>query len=151
MKIPQQGFRKARIEIIPMIDTIFFLLVFFMISSLSLVRMNGLGLSVPTNGSPGVSAHRDKPLVVAVSPAGQYYLNARPLPEAALPSVLLGLLRTKPDAIVVLNIAPTRKTQSFIAALDTVNQVITQTGSRATVVVATQSAAHPLEAPHAAH
>ena len=37
MRLPRKGNRKkARIEIIPMIDTIFFLLVFFMISTLSM-------------------------------------------------------------------------------------------------------------------
>ena len=41
MKLPM---RKARIEIIPMIDTIFFLLVFFMFTSLSMVQMKGMGV-----------------------------------------------------------------------------------------------------------
>ena len=150
MKLPQQSLRKPRIEIIPMIDTIFFLLVFFMLSSLSMVHMNGLGLNVPRDSAPSVSTHRDKPLVVAVSPTGQYYLNSRPLPKGALPSILLGLLQTRPSAVVVLNIAPEQKTQTFITALDTVNTVITEAGSHATVVVATQ-APRPLEASHASH
>ena len=36
MRIQRRSIKKARIEIIPMIDTIFFLLVFFMISTLSM-------------------------------------------------------------------------------------------------------------------
>ena len=43
--------RKARIEIVPMIDTIFFLLVFFMFTSLSMVKMNGMGVSLPKDSS----------------------------------------------------------------------------------------------------
>ena len=42
---PRPVLRKARIEIIPMIDTIFFLLVFFMVTSLTEVRMRGLALT----------------------------------------------------------------------------------------------------------
>ena len=38
---------RARIEIIPMIDTIFFLLVFFMLSSLSMTRLKGLPVDLP--------------------------------------------------------------------------------------------------------
>ena len=34
MRIQRRSIKKARIKIIPMIDTIFFLLVFFMISTL---------------------------------------------------------------------------------------------------------------------
>jgi biopolymer transport protein ExbD len=39
--------KRTKIEIIPMIDTIFFLLVFFMLSSLSLTRINGLRVNLP--------------------------------------------------------------------------------------------------------
>ena len=39
--------KRTKIEIIPMIDTIFFLLVFFMLSSLALVRLNGLPVNLP--------------------------------------------------------------------------------------------------------
>jgi biopolymer transport protein ExbD len=39
--------KRTRIEIIPMIDTMFFLLVFFMLSSLALTRMNGLPVNLP--------------------------------------------------------------------------------------------------------
>ena len=39
--------KRTRIEIIPMIDTMFFLLVFFMLSSLALVRQNSIHVNLP--------------------------------------------------------------------------------------------------------
>lgn len=39
--------KRTRVEIIPMIDTVFFLLVFFMLSSLSLTHLNGLRVDLP--------------------------------------------------------------------------------------------------------
>jgi biopolymer transport protein ExbD len=45
------GSKKARIEIIPMIDTIFFLLVFFMISALSMSRFTGVQVNLPKAAS----------------------------------------------------------------------------------------------------
>src|ERR1700710_519240 len=39
--------KRTRIEIIPMIDTMFFLLVFFMLSSLALAKLNGLPVNLP--------------------------------------------------------------------------------------------------------
>lgn len=39
--------KRTKIEIIPMIDTMFFLLVFFMLSSLALTRMNSLRVNLP--------------------------------------------------------------------------------------------------------
>src|SRR6476620_9592915 len=39
--------KRTKIEIIPMIDTMFFLLVFFMLSSLALTKMMGLPVNLP--------------------------------------------------------------------------------------------------------
>ena len=65
--------KKARIEIIPMIDTIFFLLVFFMFTSLSMVKMKGMDVSLPKDST---STEAPPPqVVITVNQAGQYYLN----------------------------------------------------------------------------
>jgi biopolymer transport protein ExbD len=47
MRLARRTIKRARIEIIPMIDTIFFLLVFFMISTLSMSRYSGLPVNLP--------------------------------------------------------------------------------------------------------
>lgn len=56
MKIAQPPIKKARIEIIPMIDTMFFLLVFFMIATLTMTNLH----SMPVN-LPHAAAAQDKP------------------------------------------------------------------------------------------
>lgn len=47
MRLPRKRRRKARIEIIPMIDTMFFLLVFFMVATLSMTVQRGLSVNLP--------------------------------------------------------------------------------------------------------
>ena len=47
MKLPRKTRKKARIEIIPMIDTMFFLLVFFMVATLSMTMQRGLQVNLP--------------------------------------------------------------------------------------------------------
>lgn len=47
MKLPRYAGKKARIEIIPMIDTMFFLLVFFMIATLTMTMQRGIGVNLP--------------------------------------------------------------------------------------------------------
>lgn len=47
MKILRDSPKKARIEIIPMIDTMFFLLVFFMVATLSMTNQNSLPVNLP--------------------------------------------------------------------------------------------------------
>jgi biopolymer transport protein ExbD len=46
MQVPRQQMEKARIEIIPMIDIIFFLLVFFMVSTLAMTINRGLPVNL---------------------------------------------------------------------------------------------------------
>jgi len=47
MKLKRRIIKKARIEIIPMIDTMFFLLVFFMVATLSMTVQQGLSVNLP--------------------------------------------------------------------------------------------------------
>lgn len=47
MRFPRKARKKARIEIIPMIDTMFFLLVFFMVATLSMTIQKGLQVNLP--------------------------------------------------------------------------------------------------------
>jgi biopolymer transport protein ExbD len=51
MRLPRKAPEKARIEIIPMIDIIFFLLVFFMVSTLSMTVNRGLPVNLPKAAS----------------------------------------------------------------------------------------------------
>jgi len=47
VRLPRTSRKKARIEIIPMIDTMFFLLVFFMVATLSMTMERGIPVNLP--------------------------------------------------------------------------------------------------------
>ena len=47
MRLSRKSRKKARIEIIPMIDTMFFLLVFFMVATLSMTAERGIPVNLP--------------------------------------------------------------------------------------------------------
>ena len=47
MKVRRHQRKRARIEIIPMIDTMFFLLVFFMVATLSMTLQRGIPVNLP--------------------------------------------------------------------------------------------------------
>ena len=51
--------KKARIEIIPLIDIMFFLLASFMMVSLSQVHMKGIKVTLPTGQSGETQSKRD--------------------------------------------------------------------------------------------
>jgi biopolymer transport protein ExbD len=65
--------KRGRIEIIPMIDTMFFLLVFFMLSSLSLTNLLGMPVNLPK------SSHSEKQnkldFTISIDKSGNVFVN----------------------------------------------------------------------------
>ncbi len=72
----RQPLKKTKIEIIPMIDTMFFLLVFFILASLSIIDLRGLNLELPPAGPAQKTAPaKDVQLVVRIDAAGSMSVN----------------------------------------------------------------------------
>ena len=114
--------KKARIEIIPMIDTIFFLLVFFMFTSLSMVKMNGMDVSLPKDSN----APDQKPppqVVITVNQAGDFYLNTTKIDPAQLQADLQDRINANNDTVFIVNVDKQRPTQNIIDVMDAVNGV----------------------------
>ena len=88
--------RKARIEIIPLIDIMFFLLASFMLISLSMIKLQGMAMTLPAKTMTPPPNPDDKPdiLRVDVGPTGDYFVDKVPITAAAL----LEMLQKKFDA-----------------------------------------------------
>ena len=101
MRIQRRNIKKARIEIIPMIDTIFFLLVFFMISTLSMTQFKGMPVNLPkaTSGqqAPAESA------AITINKEHQIFLDKQPVEKTSLADRLGGLIAKNPELLVVIN------------------------------------------------
>ncbi|RYG68452.1 biopolymer transporter ExbD [bacterium] len=139
MKIPKPETRKARIEIIPMIDAIFFLLVFFMFSSLSMIRMRGANVALPA-GSAGTGAAGSTPpkLIVSVTGNGAYFINKKAVNRATLQNSLQEEVKAHSNAVVVVNMAKTQSTQTLIDVLDSINKVTLPSGAPVSALIATE-------------
>jgi len=66
--------RKARIEIIPLIDVIFFLLATFLMISLSMIKNQGLNVNLPS-ASTAISQDRKVAVTITVTRGNNVYLN----------------------------------------------------------------------------
>ena len=102
MKLARAASKKARIEIIPLIDTVFFLLVFFMMSSLSMTVYRGFSVDLP-KAATGQPQTPDETAAVTVDRDGQTYLNKRVLPLETITSELRAQMVARPDLLVVLS------------------------------------------------
>src|SRR5579872_6626397 len=79
--------KRTRIEIIPMIDTMFFLLVFFMLSSLALTRMRGLPVNLPQASNSVKSNALD--MTVTIDKDQHLFVNKTPSTIDDLPAALV--------------------------------------------------------------
>ncbi len=77
--------KRTKIEIIPMVDTMFFLLVFFMLSSLALSKLVAMPVDLPKAGSSS-RIQDDKNLALSVDANGQIYLDRQPVSVEGLES-----------------------------------------------------------------
>jgi biopolymer transport protein ExbD len=108
--------KKARIEIVPMIDTIFFLLVFFMMASLAMTTAKGMPVNLPKAG-----AATDKPMVkivLTLTSTGNYYVDKNQVQLGEIQSVLRMRLKDNPSAVVVINCDKAQDWQNGIQLAD---------------------------------
>lgn len=86
-----------------MIDTMAFLLVFFMIASLAMTRQQGMPVNLPRTSTAAPQTWGDRALVVTITREGKLYLNKSRVGLAELKSKLEERLSARPDSIVVIN------------------------------------------------
>ncbi|MFN3410254.1 MAG: ExbD/TolR family protein [Limisphaerales bacterium] len=94
--------RRARIEIIPLIDIMFFLLAAFMLASLTLMRVQAMKLNLPRAAASATEVRRDT-LHIAVDRAGDIAVAGRTLNLLELRALLADEFRRQPDVPVSIN------------------------------------------------
>jgi biopolymer transport protein ExbD len=94
--------KKARIEIIPLIDIMFFLLASFMMASLTMIRMQSIKMDLPT----ATAASRDfKPDIVnvAVDKKGDIFIEKKEVSTAELHLYLSNKFRINTNVPVYIS------------------------------------------------
>ena len=101
MRLGRRTIKKARIEIIPMIDTIFFLLVFFMISTLSMTRYSGVPVNLPKAATGQQAANESA--AVSITPDGKIFIDKQEVPRESVRTILQQRLSANPELLVLIN------------------------------------------------
>ena len=101
MRLPYATKKKARIEIIPMIDTMFFLLVFFMIATLSMTIQKGMKVNLPIAGSS--TDHIPEQVSLTLTKKGKLFFNKEPIVVLELEPRLQSLLQNGRQISVIIN------------------------------------------------
>jgi biopolymer transport protein ExbD len=122
VKIPLPGARRrARIEIIPLIDIVFFLLATFVMVSLSMVKNQGIPVSLPVSSTSGPQS-RDNFNVVTVTETGEIYFDKEKISMEALVARLKKLKYANRDPRIFLNGDTRTELGSVVKVLDEIRK-----------------------------
>src|SRR5947207_14090609 len=94
--------KKARIEIIPLIDIMFFLLASFMMASLTMIKLQSIKMDLPT----ATAASRDfKPdiLNIAVDKLGDVYVGKTQVNLVQLENILSNRYKIKTNVTIYIS------------------------------------------------
>ncbi|MBI2884547.1 MAG: biopolymer transporter ExbD [Candidatus Omnitrophica bacterium] len=94
--------RRARIEIIPLIDIMFFLLATFVMVSLSMIKNQGIPVTLPA-ASSGVPQEPAAAATVTITEQGDIYLDHEAVTAESLSARLQAKHAAEPDLRVVLH------------------------------------------------
>ncbi|MBN1255555.1 MAG: biopolymer transporter ExbD [Deltaproteobacteria bacterium] len=100
MKIKREFIRRPRIEMIPLIDVVFLLLVFFIYSMLSMTIHRGLPVNLPTASTSMVD--KEAFITITVQRDGGLFLDDRAVDTHTLSSLLMQKRNKDPDIQVYL-------------------------------------------------
>ena len=116
-RLPQD--REARIEIIPLIDIMFFLLAAFMLVSLSMVNMKSVKVNLPTATTAAPDTRKDF-INLSIDRTGAIFLDRQPMGANELAQRLAALQRTNANLRVFISGDRDARHGDVIAALDLV-------------------------------
>lgn len=122
MKLPRsRASRKGRIEIIPMIDVMFFLLATFMIASLSLQQLNSLPVHLPSGKAE--SAPPQAPITLTITRSSHLYVNKKPVTLQTLKQALKPLLAHEKNHSVIIAADKNAREGVVVKAMLTARQI----------------------------
>jgi biopolymer transport protein ExbD len=92
-------YRKGRIEIIPMIDVMFFLLATFILASLAMQNLDSLQVDLPQGQAEKLKV--EQPLILTLTGDGRILVNKTPVTLDTLAATLRPLIRDPGQNVIV--------------------------------------------------
>ena len=114
--------KRARIEIIPLIDVIFFLLATFVLFTLSLNRLQYVPVELPQAKPVARPDPDDQSVVLQISGSGTAYWNRELITLADIPARLRGYKATTPSPRVLVSGDTASRWGDTVRALDEIRQ-----------------------------
>lgn len=123
MRFRRSRQEEVQLNITPLIDVVFLLLIFFMVTT-TFTRETQLQIDLPESESQ-VAAENEKPIEILIDRLGTYAINDQVLIKQDLSSLkrALGDTASDPSTPIVITADAAAPHQAFIIALDAVAQL----------------------------
>lgn len=121
---PQRNDERVDINLTPLIDVVFLLLIFFMVST-TFDRHAKLKVELP-EASPKTAQQQQDPVVLSIDAKGNYFINDRQLVNTRLETLKIALRKTvadKEDVSLLLRADAKTPHQSVVRAMDAASQL----------------------------
>jgi biopolymer transport protein ExbD len=118
MRVKTYQFKKARIEIVPLIDVVFFLLATFVMVSLSMTKNQGVQVQLPAASTAEKIDDRDKAVSLTVKQNGEIFFNKDKVAMAQVPFKLQTYKAASKDPRVVVSGEANADFRYVVAVLD---------------------------------
>jgi biopolymer transport protein ExbD len=115
--------KRAKIEIVPLIDVVFFLLATFVMVSLSMTRNQGMQVPLPSASTASKMDESDKAVTITVMANGELFYNKDKITTAQLPFKLQTLKASQKEPKVVVNAAGDADFKKVVAVLDEARKI----------------------------
>lgn len=121
MRVPQEPDAPLDINIVPMMDVVFSILTFFIVSTLFLTRSEGLPVNLPQAATS--RQQQQTRIAVTINPDGQIALNKQPVQLAQLETGVRSLIQANQQPIVVINADQEVEHRFVVAAMDQIRKI----------------------------
>ena len=122
MKLPEEPDIPATINIVPMIDVIFAILAFFIMSSLFLTKLEGLPVNLP-KASSAQQQQATEPIAVTIDQLGTISLNRQPITLNLLEVEIKKSVNVNQERLVIVNADEQVRHGQVVAVMDRLREI----------------------------
>lgn len=121
MRLHDEMEPSAEINIVPMIDVIFSILAFVIISTMFLTRSEGLPINLPS--AKTAEPQETKQINVTIEPDGDVFVDRQPVQVESLKTSITGLIGENQQGLVIINADKQVDHGRVVTVMDMVRQV----------------------------
>lgn len=121
MRAPQDSDPPLQVNIVPMIDVVFAILTFFILSTLFLTRSEGLPVNLPK--STTAKTQQQTRIAVTIDEQGKLALNKQAVQLEQIEPGIKALVNQDQQAVVVINADGKVSHEQVVAVMDQVRKI----------------------------